>query len=101
MSATRQKKPRTLSYNARVGALHIKQGSEEFGYWLDVLAHDYGPDARCFRLSKIIAPDDGGPDHYDVCFEGEGARCECKGFLRHSHCKHVDALRALLERGSL
>jgi hypothetical protein len=101
MSAIRKKKPRTLSYNPLVGALHIKQGSDEVGYWLDVLAHDFGPAARCFRLSKIVAPEDGAPDHYDVCFEGEDARCECRGFLRHARCKHVDSLRCLLERGSI
>ncbi len=101
MPATRQKKPRTLSYNARVGCLHVRQGSEEWGYWLDALAHEFGPAARCFRLTKIIAPEDGAPDHYDVCFEGQGARCECMGWHRHGRCKHVSALLVLIGRGSI
>src|SRR5215510_3340267 len=100
MTATRKQKPRTLTYNARVDCLHIKQGNVEQGYWLDHLAHDFGPAVRCFRLSKIILPAD-LPGNYDVVVEGNGGRCECKGFLRHHHCKHVDALRVLLERGAL
>src|SRR5205807_2565568 len=27
--------------------------------------------------------------------------CDCLGFLRHGHCKHVEALSALLARGKL
>ncbi len=27
--------------------------------------------------------------------------CDCKGFARHSHCKHVDALTALEAAGRL
>ena len=100
MSAT-QKRQRTLHYNPRVGALHIKQGNVETGYWLDQLPHDFGPAVRCFRLSKMVPPGDDSPDHYDVVVEGNGGRCECRGHLRHGYCKHLSALLCLIQRGSL
>ena len=31
--------------------------------------------------------------------EGTDCSCECMGFLRHGRCKHVMALRALMENG--
>ncbi len=101
MPATRKKKTRTLSYNARVGCLHVRQGSEEWGYWLDALAHDFGPAARCFRLTKIIPPQDGAPDHYDVQLTPDGNNCECMAHLYRGHkkpCRHVAALLCLLAR---
>jgi hypothetical protein len=36
-----------------------------------------------------------------VLLEGENGTCECKGFLRHNHCKHLDSLRALRTAGKL
>jgi hypothetical protein len=40
---------------------------------------------------------------YHVCLsdQPEDRRCECKGFLRHGHCKHVDGLGALASVGRL
>jgi hypothetical protein len=31
----------------------------------------------------------------------EDTSCECKGFLRHGHCKHTRGLLALIEVGKL
>jgi hypothetical protein len=46
---------------------------------------------------KLLTPH----DRYDVLLHGEHSSCECKGFLRHSGCKHVDGLAKLVERGIL
>jgi hypothetical protein len=31
----------------------------------------------------------------------EECSCECMGFLRHGHCRHIEALRALSEQGEI
>ena len=31
---------------------------------------------------------------YDVHADSFGLECECKGFLRHGHCKHVQTIQA-------
>jgi hypothetical protein len=104
--ATRAKKPRTLHYNAAVGALYVTVGTEEFAYWLDRLSHCEGG-VRAFRLTKFIATQTtGSPDHYDVTVrpaDGSGT-CECRGHLRWGHktvCKHRAALLALHRSGKL
>lgn len=66
-----------------------------------------GIDGRAFLLhrdSAAIAKD--GPDADDrygvfVHRNGQDHLCECIGFARHGRCKHVDALRRLIEDGHL
>jgi hypothetical protein len=38
---------------------------------------------------------------YHVNLDGERGTCECKGFLHHAHCKHVEGLAALIAAGRL
>ena len=66
-----------------------------------------GIDGRAFLLHRdpaAIAQD--GPDA-DRCYgvfvhrNGQDHLCECKGFASHGRCKHVDALRGLIETGRL
>ena len=38
---------------------------------------------------------------YAVNLNGRRSSCECRGFLRHGHCKHVDGLQALATLGLL
>src|SRR5262245_64681507 len=38
---------------------------------------------------------------YAVLLSGPDSECDCKGFESHGHCKHVDSLLALLQRGTL
>lgn len=61
-----------------------------------------------FRLTKLdhLEPDE--PDHYDILIDADHAAdphgphsCECKGFLRWAHCKHLESLCALIENGVL
>lgn len=52
-----------------------------------------------FRLVRVDPkPKDGEADHYDVLLdEGLNSSCECHGFLRWGHCKHLSALQKLQE----
>ena len=60
---------------------------------------DAGMGRRGFRLSKVERPSgtDKSPkaDAYHVLTAPEGTACECRGFLRHGHCKHCESLVAL------
>lgn len=52
-------------------------------------------EALAFRLVKVFGGTDKEADSYDVLLSPSGYHaCECKGFLHHGHCTHVDALRA-------
>jgi hypothetical protein len=74
--------------------LRLFVGAQAFLYWLEEVAADWG---RAFRLEKF---EEG--DVYDVHFDqATGDSCTCLGSLRHGHCKHRDALAALLKAGRL
>ena len=65
-------------------------GKESFRYWCRFLASDFG---RAVELQKW----DDAAEAYHVLLSGDGRHsCECKGFLHHGHCKHVEGLAALL-----
>jgi len=66
---------------------------EIFDYYLKPVACEEGP---AFELSKLQG--DGETYHVRI---GEDASCECKGFLRWGHCKHVDSLTALKQSNRL
>lgn len=56
---------------------------------------DFG---RAARLTKIGS--DGSA--YGVCLEDAGTtHCGCRGHAAYGRCRHVEALRWLLERGAL
>jgi hypothetical protein len=74
------------------GVVRIHQGKEEDSYLLEPFAADFG---RAFRLVK----EDG--EAYHVNLNGRQSSCECKGFLRWHHCKHVEGLQALVSHGLL
>jgi hypothetical protein len=99
----RQRKPRVkperrcrlsdgLGGARRILTLFI--GTEAFLYWLEAIPADWG---RAFQLEKFE-----GGDVYDVHFDqATGDSCTCLGSLRHGHCKHRDALAALIKAGKL
>jgi hypothetical protein len=59
-------------------------------------------DGRAFHLVKLTPGTDREAESYDVfCGRGKNHRCECRGFLRHSHCKHIDAALAIWDNGWL
>jgi hypothetical protein len=77
------------------GVVSITVGTERVSYFLNVLATDFG---RGFRLVKLGIDASG---EYAANVDGEKRSCECKGFLRHHHCKHADGIAALIAAGKL
>jgi hypothetical protein len=62
--------------------------------------------ARGFSLRKRSGGSDPERSEYAVCIDpseadGRADSCECRGYLRHGHCSHLDALRDLLYSGTL
>jgi hypothetical protein len=65
-----------------------------------------GMDGRGFLLHRddqAVADDPDGVERYGVFIarNGQDHLCECRGHAAHGHCKHVDALRFLVEGGHL
>jgi hypothetical protein len=59
-------------------------------YQVSPLPIDPSIGRKAFRFAKQT----GDRATYDVRFTEHGGECECLGFLRHGHCKHVATLRA-------
>jgi hypothetical protein len=66
-------------------------------YRMVPLSSDFG---RAVRLEKADQGD-GQPEAYDVLLDGQRSSCECRGHLRHGHCKHLDGIRAVIAGGQL
>ena len=62
-----------------------------------------------FRLEKLDHLRDDESNNYDLCIAPDGIMdpdggchsCECKGYLKWGHCKHIESLLALIEAGVL
>ena len=61
-------------------------------YYLEPIPSDHG-------RGLILHKHDG--TSYAVCLSGPDSECDCKGFESHGHCKHVESLLALQQRGKL
>jgi hypothetical protein len=105
-AAPRQRKPRAKparfirlevrpEYNG-LGIVRITVGKEHADYFLTIIPADFG---RGFKVEKIGLHCNEPP--YHVNLDGDKKSCECKGFLRHGHCKHSDGLAALIAAGRL
>ena len=86
-----------------MGALQITIGGEPHNYLIFTLQSDFG---AAFRLIKqeLVPQEEGFFEledvaRYNVCLNGPQSTCECVGFCRHGHCKHVEGLMVLRQRG--
>ena len=77
------------------GLVRITVGKDTADYFLSTVAADFGTG---FKLEKI-----GGTEIYHVNLAADPKQhtCECKGFGRWAHCKHVDGMVALQRAGQL
>lgn len=94
-------KPSADPYGPTAGYLTIETGRT--GCLYRVAEFPPGWDGRGFTLTKITPGTDSESDSYS-CFvarNGQDKSCECRGFLAHGHCKHLDSLAALIANGWL
>jgi hypothetical protein len=82
-------------FEGNPGVVSITVGKDAADYFLSTVAADFGTG---FRLEKI-----GGGEtyHVNLAADPKNHSCECKGFGRWGHCKHVDGLAALQRAGRL
>ncbi len=102
---TRQRRPRTMPQRfvrlcirpegTAPGIVRLTVGSEGADYFLTELPADFG---RGFTLEKVGIDAAG---RYAANIDGDSRTCECKGHLRHGHCKHADGIAALIAAGKL
>ncbi len=78
------------------GVVRITAGKARDDYFLMEILADFG---RGFKVEKVGLLVNDPP--YHVNLDGDKRSCECKGFLRHGHCKHADGLAALIAAGRL
>ncbi len=52
------------------------------------------PDPAVARKAYRLRKRTGDEAVYDVALLDHGAQCECLGFLRWGHCKHIQTLQA-------
>jgi hypothetical protein len=102
----RPKPARSMRLSAPVYAngarlLVLTVGKVAVGYHVELLPTDFG---RGFKLTKFA---EGGGDKDEnkylvsVDADTESRECSCKGHAYAGHCKHADALAALIAAGEL
>ena len=82
-------------FEGNPGVVQIAVGKDTADYFHTTVAADFGTG---FKLEKI-----GGTEIYHVNLAADPKQhtCECKGFGRWAHCKHVDGMVALQRAGQL
>jgi len=71
-------------------------------YEVHEFAADEGFGGRAFQLRKLTTGTDPEAEGYAVLISNKGPGwdcCECRGFLRHQHCSHLDGLRCVIAKG--
>ncbi len=97
------KKPaRTLRFNTDTSTLTLTittgRKVKETAYSVERIGSDFGDG---FRLTKNVGSPEDECDIYCVHLSNEGHSCECLGFLRWNHCKHIEALCAMRKTGTI
>lgn len=73
------------------GIFRVKDKRSSAHYLYSPIQSDLG-DRWAFVVWKA-----GAASAYNVRFDRVGwAQCECMGYLAHSHCRHIDAIREIL-----
>ena len=81
---------------AAPGIIRLTVGKATADYFITIIPADFG---QGFLVEKFGIDRDTAKYHVNI--EADKKTCECKGFLRHGHCKHADGLAALIARGQL
>ena len=81
------------------GVVRITVGNQSADYSLREFRSDVG--GRAFELVKLGLEADGECYHVRLTGDVRQDSCDCRGYARHSHCKHRDGLAALVAAGRL
>jgi hypothetical protein len=94
----KQVERRVALYNAdgNPKLLEMTIGKELFAYWLKIIDADYGIG---FEIRKPLPETDTYHVHYDP--SRRMSSCDCKGGTYNGHCKHQEAILALIRAGKL
>jgi len=68
-------------------------------YYVREIPSDIG--GRGFTFGKMAQHTFAVVEEHTCRLAGRDSTCECKGFERWSHCKHLESLTALANRGKL
>jgi hypothetical protein len=106
ITATRQRQPQPkLARSVRLvirplgrspGILRLTVGKDVAEYYLFAIPADFGIGFRVVKIGLHVTEGE-----YAVNIDGPTRSCECKGYLRHGHCKHADGIAALIAAGRL
>ena len=74
------------------GVLTVTVSRKDTAYAVTEFACDL--DGRAFRLEKLTVGTDREESAYNVFVSTQRGHdsCDCKGFCRHGHCKHISAV---------
>jgi hypothetical protein len=81
--------------------LQITVGKETSLYTVQPLPSDLGGRAAFFVKQGAVEPLEDGTGHYHVLAHGDESSCECRGWLRWGHCRHLWSLEVAIKRGWL
>lgn len=92
----------TVDLHEHHGRYHVQiaAGRRSKWYALTLLASDFGFAVRLHAAcgDRLAA----GASSYDVVISDDGCdHCDCIGAARYGTCRHLQAVRELLERGEL
>lgn len=85
----------------RSGFLTITVGEKTDCYSVHGIDAAWGD---AYRVEKYVTSETGEitkEEPYDVMLHGNESHCQCLGFLRHNHCRHIESLTALKNAGRL
>lgn len=98
-------KPTITAFDSPPGEpilVSVVDGRRHSEYWAERIPSDWGVAVR-FRKIWDGRSNDFADDVYYVLLDtvSHVHSCECKGFLRWNHCRHVDAAIQLFDAGRL